>query len=126
MPFTADELEEMRKADAEIDAEFDSPELKRKLHKAEYNHEYYLKNREKIYIYNKIYEKSHPEKRCEWCRRYRHKHPEKSRQCSKDYYYRNLEECRERARNYQRRKRAAAKYRAEVQKDGMPVQPHHT
>ena len=53
MPFTTDELEEIRKADAEIDAEFDSPELKRRLRKAEYNHEYYLKNREKKYIRNK-------------------------------------------------------------------------
>ena len=109
MPFTADELEEIRKADAEIDAEFDSPELKRKLHEAEYNHEYYLKNYEKIRIRNKAYEKSHLEKRREHCRKYQHEHPEKYREYAKDYYYRNLEECRERARNYQRRKRAAAK-----------------
>ena len=109
MPFTADELEEMRKADAEIDAEFDSPELKRRLRKAEYNHEYYLKNREKIHIRNKAYEKSHLEKRREHCRKYQHEHAEKYREYAKNYYYRNLEECRERARNYQRCKRAAAK-----------------
>lgn len=89
MPFTAEELEEMRRADEEIDAEFKlneddlrrsrlmdreamqemlTPE-KRKL--AEYKRAYYEANRDKLAEYQRAYREANRDKLAEYKRAYR-------------------------------------------------------
>ena len=77
MPFTADELEEIRKADAEIDKEMAlSPEEERKLKNADRYHSWYIRHKSEKSAYNK------------------------------KYYAENTEHCKERSRKYRERKKS--------------------
>lgn len=103
---TPEEREEMRKADEEIDKEFDTPEMQRKLHLAEAQRRYYLAHREERLAQNKKWQKEHPEKVKEYGKRSRKKHHEERAKYARDYRLDNPDKERARAkRTYERKKR---------------------
>lgn len=107
--FTPEEIEEMRKADAEIDAEFDTPEMKRRLMLAENSHKSYMKHRAQRLAKNKAWQKANPEK----VRGYQHKwqsaNQEQIREHRKEYRQEHLESVRAREREKGRRRRERLK-----------------
>lgn len=103
---TPEEREEMRKADEEIDKEFDTPEMKRKLHLAEAQHRYYLAHREERLAQSEKWQKEHPDKVKEYGKRSRKNHHEERAKYARDYRLSNPDKERARAkRTYERKKR---------------------
>lgn len=129
--FTPEELEEIRRADIEIEreinrgyAEANSASRERrklKLKKKTQNHRYYLKSRQRRLEYAKAYYEKNREEilkkaNARYQRRnkrvlkqkqaYREKNREALRQKSREYYQKNREAIREKQRAYQERKRS--------------------
>lgn len=123
MKFTPEELEEMRKADAEIDESFQITTEERRLSeqidfnaklkacesvearkKMEHNREYLIKNREQINAKkHEAYTALSPEekaKRAAYAREWRKKNPEKARANWKAQWERDPERMRENQRRY--------------------------
>lgn len=97
MGFTPEELEEMRRADAQIEEDF-------RREKREVMQAYYARNRERRLAQNKAWREKNPEKVKKSNRAWREKNRERTLDRDRAYYARNREKILERQKE-QRRKR---------------------
>ena len=97
MGFTPEELEEMRRADAQIEEDF-------RREKREVMQAYYARNRERRLAQNKAWREANPEKVKKSNRAWREKNRERIKTRDRAYYARNRETILERQKE-QRRKR---------------------
>ena len=126
MGFTAAELAEMARADAEIEATFrmtnEDLALGRQIDRdavlegmdararkrAEYNRRYYEAHKDKRAEYQRRYRESHKDEQAEYNRRYREAHKDERAEYQRRYYETHKDEWAEYMRRYRRRKRLEA------------------
>ena len=126
MGFTAAELAEMARADAEIEATFrltnEDLALGRQIDRdavlegmdaqarkrAEYQRRYYESHKDERAEYNRRYRESHKDERAEYQRRYREAHKDEQAERMRRYYETHKDERAEYMRRYRRRKRMEA------------------
>ena len=126
MGFTAAELAEMARADAEIEATFrltnEDLALGRQIDRdavlegmdaqarkrAEYQRRYYETHKDERAEYNRRYRESHKDERAEYQRRYREAHKDEQAERMRRYYETHKDERAEYMRRYRRRKRMEA------------------
>jgi len=98
MGFTPEELEEMRRADAQIEEDF-------RREKREVMQAYYARNRERLLAQNKAWREANPEKAREATRAWRKANLEKVKEAVRAYYARNREKILEQKKEQRRRKK---------------------
>ena len=126
MGFTAAELAEMARADAEIEATFrltnEDLALGRQIDRdavlegmdaqarkrAEYQRRYYESHKDERAEYQRRYRESHKDERAEYQRRYREAHKDERAEYQRRYYESHKDERAEYQRRYRRRKRMEA------------------
>ena len=98
MGFTPEELEEMRRADAQIEEDF-------RREKREVMQAYYARNRERRLAQNKAWREKNREKVREATRAWQKANPEKVKEAVRAYYARNREKILEQKKEQRRRKK---------------------
>lgn len=113
--FTPEELEELRWADEEIEANFEMTaedyRLSRKLDREKNGKPkktYYQRNREHCLAVANSYRRSHREKIAEYKKAYYQKNKAEIKAKSREYYRRNKAEIKVKSREYYRRKKGVS------------------
>lgn len=103
--WTQEELEEMARADAEIEGTFHKSPEERAARKKAYRHEYYMKHRDKQLAYTHAWQKANPERLKQTCRNWQQRHRKELAKYSRDYYWAHRDEILARDRERRREKK---------------------